>query len=104
MSTFQASNRITGSFPTETAILAPSLTRLDLFRNHVYNSGDEGHFWLGRLVNLRRLYYGQTMFEYHGVPPVISELVNLSEYDCSFTNYFGPLNGTAFAPLENLGK
>lgn len=99
----QASNRITGTFPPETAIMASSLTRLDLFRNSVHNSGDEGHDWLSQLYNLRELYYGQTNFEYSGIPPQISRLENLVEYDCSFTLYFGPLRGSIFESLQNLG-
>ena len=83
--------------------MASSLTHLDLFRNSVYNSGDEGHGWLGRLYNLRVLKHGQTNFEYNGIPPQISRLENLVEYDCSFTLYFGPLQGFVFEGLQNLG-
>ena len=100
----QASNRITGSFPPETTIMASSITRIDLFRNSVYNSGDEGNGWLGQLTNLRELFYGQTNFEYNGIPPQIGQLVNLIEYDCSFTLYFGPLVGSTFANLQSLGE
>ncbi|CAB9508224.1 leucine rich repeat [Seminavis robusta] len=98
-----ASNRITGTFPPETTIMASSLTYIDLFRNSVYNSGDAGNAWLGRLTNLRKLFYGQTNFEYkNGIPTQISQLTNLEEYDCSFTRYSGPLVGSTFSPLQNL--
>ena len=97
-----ASNRLTGSFPPETTIMAGSVTRIDLFRNSVFNTGDEGNAWLGQMTNLRELFYGQTNFEFNGIPPQIAQLTNLIEYDCSFTLYFGPLNGATFAPLQNL--
>ena len=84
--------------------MASSVTRIDLFQNPVYNSGDEGNSWLGKMTNLRELFYGQTNFEYNGIPPQIGQLTNLVEYDCSFTLYFGPLNGATFAPLKSLGK
>ena len=100
----QASNRLTGTFPPETIIMAASITRIDLFRNAIYNSGEEGNAWLGKMTNLRELFYGQTNFEYAGIPPAIGQLTNLVEYDCSFTLYFGPLIGSVFAPLQNLGK
>ena len=83
--------------------MAGSVKLIDLFRNTVYNSGDEGNAWLGQMTNLERLYYGQTNFEYDGIPPQIGQLTNLIEYDCSFTLYFGGLNGATFAPLQNLG-
>lgn len=83
--------------------MAGSVKLIDLFRNTVYNTGDEGNAWLGDMVNLERLYYGQTNFEYNGIPPQIASLTNLIEYDCSFTLYFGGLNGATFAPLQNLG-
>lgn len=79
-----------------------SVTRIDLFRNSVYNSGDAGNAWLGEMTNLRELFYGQTNFEYNGIPPQIASLTNLVEYDCSFTLYFGPLQGSTFSPLQNL--
>jgi len=97
-----ASNRITGSFPAETTIMASSITRMDIFRNSVYNTGVEGNAWLGQLVNLKELFYGQTNFEYNGIPPEIGQLTNLVEYDCSFTLYFGPLQGSTFSNLQSL--
>ncbi|CAB9520726.1 leucine rich repeat [Seminavis robusta] len=95
-------NRLTGTFPAETAIMASSITHIDLFRNYVHNAGDAGNAWMGQLTNLTHLYYGQTNFEYDGIPPQIGQLTNLIEYDCSFTRYFGPLAGSTFAPLQNL--
>jgi hypothetical protein len=83
--------------------MAASITRIDLFRNSIYNSGEEGNAWLGKMTNLKELFYGQTNFEYSGIPPSIGQLTNLVEYDCSFTLYFGPLVGSVFAPLQNLG-
>jgi hypothetical protein len=83
--------------------MAASITRIDLFRNSIYNSGDAGNAWLGQMTSLKELFYGQTNFEYSGVPPSIGQLTNLVEYDCSFTLYFGPLVGSVFAPLQNLG-
>ena len=84
--------------------MASSITRIDIFRNSVYNSGDEGHDWLGRMYNLRQLLYGQTNFEYAGIPPQIARLSNLEEYDCSYTLYFGKLDGRVFERLHNLGR
>lgn len=84
--------------------MASSVTRIDLFRNSVYNTGDEGNGWLGQMTNLRELFYGQTNFEYNGIPPQIGQLSNLIEYDCSFTLYFGPLVGSTFSTLQSLGK
>ena len=82
--------------------MASSVTRIDLFQNPVHNSGDEGNAWLGEMTNLKELFYGQTNFEYNGIPPQISKLTNLVEYDCSFTLYFGGLVGSTFAPLQSL--
>jgi hypothetical protein len=81
-----------------------TVTRIDLFRNSIYNTGNEGNDWLGEMTNLRELFYGQTNFEYDGIPPAIGRLSNLVEYDCSFTLYFGPLVGSTFSGLQSLGK
>ena len=76
-----------------------------MFRNSVYNSGDDGHLWLAELVNLRELLYGQTNFVYdEGIPYYIAELRELVEYDCSYTHYKGSIDGWIFEGLENLGK
>ena len=83
--------------------MAPSLIHLDLFNNTVYNTGNEGHAWLGEVWSLQGLYYGSTNFEYDGVPPQIANLTSLKEYDCSITRYSGPLVGSTFASLTNLG-
>lgn len=70
----------------------------------MYNSGDEGHDWMALLYNLESLYYGQTNFEYEGIPPHIAGLTNLVEYDCSYTLYNGPIEGAILGGLESLGK
>ena len=95
-----SSNLLTGSMPPETSMLS-SLRRLDIYNNLVYNVGDAGNNWLGEMVSLEQLYMGQTSFQYDGIPPAIGNLVNLVEFDCSYTLYFGPLRGEVF---ENLNK
>jgi Leucine-rich repeat (LRR) protein len=82
--------------------MARSVTSIDLSRNPIYNSGDEGHDWIGKMTNLKKLCYSQTYFEYVGVPSQISALTNLMEYDCSYSLYTGPLVGAIFTPLVNL--
>ena len=95
---------MTGSFPPETALLNRTLTSLDLFRNEVYNSGDEGHWWFEYMGNLEQLFLGQTNFEYAGIPPVFGRLTNLIELDCSFALYYGPLDDETFEGLHKLGE
>jgi hypothetical protein len=56
------------------------MNRIDLFDNFVWNEGDEGNTWLGEMTSLQYLYYGNTYFEYDGIPPQISNLVNLSKF------------------------
>jgi hypothetical protein len=95
-------NGLTGYMPPETAILHDSLYYLDLFDNNIHNKGDLGNSFLGELTNLRFLYYKNTYFENDGIPSAIAKLTKLEEYDCSYTLYSGPLQGTIFAPLTNL--
>lgn len=54
-------NRVTGSVPSELSLLAQSLLKIDLFNNHIYNSGSEGNHWLGQLSNLQKLYFGKVI-------------------------------------------
>jgi len=51
---------------------------------------------------LQYLFYGNTYFEYDGIPPQISNLVNLIEYDCSYTLYYGALRDEPFVGLNKL--
>jgi hypothetical protein len=95
-------NGLTGYIPPETAILHVSLKSIDLYDNIIHNKGDIGHSFLGELTNLEKLFYRKTYFEYAGIPSAISQLTKLLEYDCSFTLYAGPLQGSTFAPLTNL--
>eukprot|EP00980_Cylindrotheca_fusiformis_P009155 scaffold1992_cov113-Cylindrotheca_fusiformis.AAC.20 len=95
-------NGLTGSIPPEITYLKESLQYMDLFRNLVHNKGDEGNTFLGELKNMKYLYYGETSFEYDGIPTEIGLLTNLVEYDCSYTLYFGNLDGQVFSQLSNL--
>eukprot|EP00339_Tiarina_fusa_P004892 CAMPEP_0116998044 /NCGR_PEP_ID=MMETSP0472-20121206/1258_1 /TAXON_ID=693140 ORGANISM="Tiarina fusus, Strain LIS" /NCGR_SAMPLE_ID=MMETSP0472 /ASSEMBLY_ACC=CAM_ASM_000603 /LENGTH=482 /DNA_ID=CAMNT_0004697087 /DNA_START=121 /DNA_END=1569 /DNA_ORIENTATION=+ len=95
-------NGLTGYFPPETALLADSLTYLDLFSNLVHNRGDLGNSWLGEMTNIEYLFYGTTSFEYDGVPTEIGLLTNLKEYDFSYTLYFGEFEGSTWTQLTNL--
>lgn len=76
--------------------MASSLTYLDLFNNIVWNPGAEYNDFLGELTNLIFLYYGNTNFEFDGIPTAIGKLSNLVEYDASFTLYFGAIQGSIF--------
>jgi hypothetical protein len=96
------SNRLTGTFPAETIIMANSLIRMDLFNNVVWNPGDANNAWLGQLSNIEFLFYGSTNFDYPGIPTEIGLLTKLKEYDCSFTLYFGPLRAASFQNLMAL--
>jgi hypothetical protein len=95
-------NGLTGSIPPELAYLKESLEYIDFFSNIVHNKGDEGNSFLGELTNLKYLYYGQTSFQYDGIPTEIGLLTNLKEYDFSYTLYFGKLDGSIFENLSNL--
>jgi hypothetical protein len=95
-------NGLTGSVPPELAFLKESLQYIDLFNNIVHNKGDEGNAFLGEMTSLKYLYIGQTSFQYDGIPTEIGLLTNLVEYDCSYTLYFGNLNGRVFSQLSNL--
>jgi hypothetical protein len=97
-----ATNGLTGYFPPESGLLHESLTKIDLYNNIVHNHGDLGNSFLGELTNLEYLYYGTTSFEYDGIPSEIGLLTNLIEYDCSYTLYFGGLQGASFENLSNL--
>lgn len=48
------------------------------------------------------LFYGDTFFEYDGIPPYIGALTNLVEFDCSRTLNFGELRGEIFSNLTKL--
>jgi len=95
-------NRLTGQMPAETALLKNSLQVMDLYSNMIHNQDGEGNDWLGELHQLTNLYYGKTNFEYNGIPTAIGRLTNLVEYDCSYTLYYGPLQGQVFSKLSNL--
>jgi hypothetical protein len=95
-------NLLTGSFPPETALLAPSLLVLDLEENIIYNAGNEGLNWLGELVNLQELNIAKTSFQYDGIPTVLGQLVNLVELDVSYSLFFGPLHEQVFENLKKL--
>ena len=98
-----AENGLSGSLPPETALLHESLKFMDLYKNLIHNKGDLGNSFLGELTNLEFLYYGRTNFENDGgIPSAIAKLTKLQEYDCSYTIYMGPLQGSTFAPLTNL--
>ncbi|CAB9500048.1 leucine rich repeat [Seminavis robusta] len=98
-----SSNRLTGTFPNETMILAGNLTYLDLFQNPVHNHGDDGHIWLIEMYKLQHLFYGSTNFEYHhGIPFYLMELTNLVEFDCSNTLYSGPIEPELFVMWERM--
>ena len=96
------SNGLTGYFPPEAALLRENLVRLDLFNNIINNQGDLGNSFLGELTNLEYLFYGNTDFEYDGIPTEIGLLTKLKEYDCAYTLYFGELRGEVFKDLVNL--
>jgi hypothetical protein len=95
-------NGLTGSFPSEVALLSNSLKHIDLFSNIIHNKGDAGNAWLGELTNLEILFYGTTKFEYDGVPTEIGLLTNLQQYDMSYTLYFGALDARTWKNLVNL--
>jgi hypothetical protein len=95
-------NGLTGYLPPETALLHDSLKYVDLFDNMIHNKGEVGNSFLGELTNLEFLFYGRTNFEYEGIPSVIAKLTKLQQYDCSYTIYVGPLQGSTFAPLTSL--
>jgi len=95
-------NGLTGSIPAEITYLKDSLQYIDLFNNIVHNKDDAGNAWLGELTNLKYLYFGQTSFQYDGIPTEIGLLTNLVELDCSYTLYFGKLEGQTFSKLSNL--
>lgn len=95
-------NGLTGSFPSETALLHETLITIDLYNNFVHNEGDQGNSFLGELTNLEYLYLGTTSFEYDGVPTALGKLTALKELDFSYSLYFGALDGAAFSSLSNL--
>jgi hypothetical protein len=97
-----ANNILTGKFPSEIALLSQTMKTLDIYNNFVYNVGDDELSWLGDLVELEFLYYGSCSFEYPGIPPFISKLTKLIEFDCSYVMHSGPLKEETFAPLTNL--
>mmetsp|Transcript_13108 Transcript_13108/g.18560 ORF Transcript_13108/g.18560 Transcript_13108/m.18560 type:complete len:908 (+) Transcript_13108:46-2769(+) len=92
---------LTGTLPIELTLLS-DLTSLDLFGNYMHNYGDEGNAWLGQLTNLRYLNYGDTFFEYDGIPTEIGLLTNLRHYEADYTVYYGPLRGEIFESLTQL--
>jgi hypothetical protein len=85
-------NRLSGSLPAETQLVGSAIETIDLFGNFLlFNDGDFGNAWLGKMTTLKNLYYGETGFQYPGIPSEIGLLTNLQEYDCSFTYYNGPI-------------
>lgn len=96
------SNRLSGSFPPEVALLQDTLKTIDLYQNMIHNVGDEGNHFLGELHELEELFFGRTYFEYDGIPSYLGSLTKLEELDCSYTLYHGPLQGSIFTALTNL--
>jgi hypothetical protein len=95
-------NGLTGSFPAETSYLASSLQVLDIRYNDVWNVGEEGNSWLGKLTALRDLNIGFTYFENEGIPTAIGLLTNLEDFDCWNCLFDGPLDGNIFSNLNAL--
>ncbi|CAB9502054.1 leucine rich repeat [Seminavis robusta] len=96
-------NRMTGSLPTELALLGESLQELDLYGNYFHNVGEEGHAWLDGMKQLKVLVLGNTLLEHNnGIPLVFGQLTNLRDFDCSNVLYRGPLRGDVFANLSQL--
>lgn len=48
------------------------------------------------------LFYGDTFFQYDGIPTYIGALTNLIEFDCSRSLNFGTLRGSIFKNLTKL--
>lgn len=96
------SNRLSGSFPPEVALLKSSLKVIDLYQNLIHNKGEAGNHFLGELTELEELFFGRTYFEYDGIPTAIGLLTKLEEFDCSYTLYHGALRGDAFRLLNSL--
>jgi len=94
-------NNLTGKFPPEIVHLKDSLQVLDLHDNPVHNYGQDNNF-LEELTNLRYLYLSHTSFQYDGIPPAISKLTNLIEFDVSYSLYLGPIDESIFENMKNL--
>ena len=97
------SNGLSGSLPSELAILRDSLEELDLFDNAFHNVGDEGHEWLGRLKQLKVLSIGHNFMEYNeGIPRAIGKLTDLHDLELSDVMYTGAIEEGVFADLTSL--
>eukprot|EP00977_Amphora_coffeiformis_P004967 scaffold1058_cov163-Amphora_coffeaeformis.AAC.7 len=95
-------NKLSGTFPSETALLAADLEVLDLTKNWMYNDGSAGNDWLGQLSNLKYLSVSQTGFSYNGIPPAIGNLRKLTDLDVSYCLYLGTLNANVFTNLDQV--
>jgi len=95
-------NNLSGTFPSETALLAADLEVLDLTKNWMYNDGSAGNDWLGQLSKLKFLSVSQTGFSYDGIPPAIGSLQQLTDLDVSYCLYLGTLNANVFTNLDQV--
>mmetsp|Transcript_8036 Transcript_8036/g.17942 ORF Transcript_8036/g.17942 Transcript_8036/m.17942 type:complete len:515 (-) Transcript_8036:136-1680(-) len=97
-------NYLTGTFPKETVILAPSLKILNLERNTLLsNRGKDETWFLGQLTQLTLLNLAETSFEYDmGLPPALEHLVNLEYLIASETLFSGPIDDYIFANMNSL--
>ena len=99
-----SNNLLTGRFPYETTLLQNSLQRLILQGNQLmHNEGDVDNAWLGDFPELIELDVSETAFHYSGIPPMLSNLVNLEILDISYSLYFGDMRGDqVLTPLQQL--
>lgn len=95
-------NNLSGTFPSETALLAQSLEVLDLTNNLMYNDGPENNNWLGDLSKLKYLSVRQTGFSYNGIPTAIGRLTELTDLDVSYCLYMGNLQSSVFTNLNKV--
>jgi len=88
---------LSGEFPPEITYLKGSLKNLDLGENPVFTRGETFNSWLGTLVNLEILRYGNTNFiNSNGIPTEIGLLKKLGLYECSNVRYVGALSSAVF--------
>jgi Leucine-rich repeat (LRR) protein len=94
-------NGLSGTVPSQTALLAENLKGLNIGENIVAGSFEELD-WMGKLTNLVELDVHSCNFVFSGVPKGLRALTNLKKLDISYCIFSGSLDSDLFTRMTSL--